>query len=56
MVEETTSVISYLVIAMIIMATWDWKIASSWLYTLSLIFCIFPIIAGFFRIQSHSCS
>ena len=56
LVEESTSVISYLIIAMIVMATWDWQIASSWLYPLSFILCIFPIIAGFFRIQSHSCS
>ena len=50
MVEETTSVISYLVIAIIVMVSWDWQIASSWIYPLSFLLCIFPIVAGFFRI------
>ena len=53
--EETTSVITYLVFAILILGTWDWIIASTWIYPIVLIFFVLPVIAGFFRIQTHSC-
>lgn len=41
---------------MIVVGTWDWKIARSFIWFLSLFLFILPIIAGFFRIQTHSCA
>ena len=50
MVEETTSVITYFVLIIIIFATWDWIIAETWLYPFSILFIVLPMVAGFFRI------
>ena len=54
--EETTSVITWFIIGIIIMATWDWPIAQTILYPTFIVFIALPMIGGFFRIQTHSCS
>lgn len=53
-VEETTSILTYLFGAMFIMLTWDYSGSLSYFFFFTLF--LLPIIAGIFRIQTHSCS
>ena len=49
-VEESTSVLTWLVTFIILMATWDWVIANTIFYPLAFLFIILPTLAGIFRI------
>lgn len=50
-VEESTSVISFLLMVMILILTYDW--GTWWFFVLFMV--LFPCITGIFRIQTHSC-
>lgn len=54
MVEETTSVLTYLIGAIFVILTWDWSGSLTYFFFFTL--CLLPIFAGIFRIQTHSCS
>ena len=53
-VEETTSVLTWLFGAAYIILTWDY--AGSLMYCMFFFLFVLPIFAGIFRIQTHSCS
>lgn len=54
MVEETTSILTYLFGAIFIIMTWDYT--GSYTYFFFFTLFVLPILAGIFRIQTHSCS
>lgn len=49
-VEDETSIITYFILLMIIVGTYDFKIAQSMLWYLFLFLIVLPVIAGLLRI------
>jgi hypothetical protein len=54
-VEESTSIITYLIFFILILLTWTSSFASSIWYFILMLFFVLPILGGIFRIQTHSC-
>lgn len=54
MVEETTSILTYLFGAMFVILTWDHAGGYGYFFFFTLF--VLPMLAGIFRIQTHSCS
>ena len=60
MVEESTSVLTFFGLFFFFMLTWSWGVTNSdhygrLVYFTFVLFILFPILAGIFRIQTHSC-
>ena len=55
LVEESTSVITYLIFFIIVLMTWQSTFAGTTLYFVLMLFFVLPILGGIFRIQTHSC-
>lgn len=54
-VDEETSIITYLIFVMMLVGTYDWAIAQSFLWYMFLFLIVLPLIGGILRIQTHSC-
>ena len=52
-VEESTSLLTYLFLALYMLFTWQWS--DGFMYWFIIAVFILPILAGLFRIKSHSC-
>ena len=54
-VEESTSIITFMLFTMIILATRDYLFSFTWMYVSFQLLFVLPFLAGILRIQTHCC-